>query len=51
MDRFFNKKRKKSPEPPQKPGTSTVTGPGFRAGVDTDPKGRRSCSYQDLEID
>jgi len=50
MDRFLNKKRKKSPEPPQQSGipTSTVAGPGFPAEMDIDPRGRRSCSYQDL---
>ena len=51
MDRFFNKKRKKSPKPPQQPGpsTNTVAGPGFRAEMDIDPKGGRNCSYQDIE--
>jgi len=53
MDRFFNRKRKKSPEPPQQLGisTGTITGPGFRAGMDIDPKGGRNRSYQDLEVD
>jgi len=48
MDRFFlNKKRKKSPEPPQQHGvfTNTVTGSGLRVEMDIDPKGRRSRSY------
>jgi len=50
MDSFLNKKRKKSPEPPQQSGipTSTVAGPEFPAEMDIDPRGRRSCSYQDL---
>jgi len=46
MDRFFNKKRKKSPGKPQQLGVSsnTVTGPGFRAEADIDPEGGRSSS-------
>jgi len=53
MDRFFNKKRKKSPGPPQQPGvsTNTVAGPGSRAETDIDPKGGRNYSYQDLGVD
>jgi len=52
MNRLFNKKRKKSPRPPQQPGasTNTVAGPEFRAETDIDPKGGRG-SYQDLEVD
>jgi len=47
MDRFFNKKRKKSPEPPQQPGvfTNIVSGPGLRVEMDIDPSGGRSRSY------
>jgi len=53
MDRWFNKKPKKSPEPPQQLGisTNTIAGPGFLAEMGTDPKGRPSCSYLDPEVD
>jgi len=53
MDRWFNKKRKKSSEPPQQLGisTNTVVGPEFLAEMDIDPNGRPSCSFQDPEVD
>jgi len=53
MDRWFTKKRKKSPEPPQQLGifTDTVVGPGSLAEMDIDSKGGSSCSYHDLEVD
>jgi len=53
MDRLFNKKRKKSPKPPQQPGvsTNTVAGPGFRAEMDIGPEGGQNFSYQDLGVD
>jgi len=53
MNRWFNKKRKKSPEPLQRPviSTNTIAGPGFLAEMGTDPKGRPSCSYLDPEVD
>jgi len=53
MNRFLNKKRKKSPKPPQQPGISTNTGvgPGFRAEMDIGPEGVQGCSYQDLLIE
>jgi len=53
MDRIFNKKRKKSPKPPQQLGvsTNTVAGPGFLAKTDIDLKGDQDYSYQDLEVD
>jgi len=53
MYRFFNKKLKKSPKPPQQPGasTNTVARPEFRAEMDIDPRGGRNYSYQDLGVD
>jgi len=48
MAHWFNKKRKKSPEPPEQLGISanTVAGPGFLAEMDIDPKGGQNLPYQ-----
>ena len=56
MDRLFNKKRKKSPEPPPQgglPGISTnIAGPvSYQAESNISPGGRESRPYQDLEAD
>jgi len=50
MNRWFNKKRKKLPKPPQQLGitTNAVAGPGSLAGMDINPEGGRSHPCQDL---
>lgn len=57
MDRFFDKKHKKSSIPSQRHtsigiATNVAVGPlGFRAELDISPKGERHCSHRDLEAD